>query len=433
MTYYRAMERNAAAGRRASEYREMFRSEERHERRGMGRDTARLQKAGPQGARRETAESRNAGIQDIGQGIARARNTGVRGIGQGIARTSNAGPQGARREIAGPRKAGVQGMGRETVRPRNTGLQGARQEIAGPRNAGPQGTGRLYVGRARPGSPDRRRVASPHAHGRRRKRNRTMILLKYAACAALLLGVLTMAIGGISLANFRGGSKRMGSGAGDAHFAGGGAENGAYADPYEAMLAKLLELNEEAADYVECYPERETYKGRPIDLTEDLQSGSVPLLMQWDKRWGYNAYGENMIGLAGCGPVCLTMAYLYYTGNTDMTPREMAAFANDNGYYQDSQGTKWSLWTEGVRQLGLYGEELSLDEGVMKRALDMGQLIVCSMGPGDFTTEGHFILIRGYDENGFYVNDPNRRSNSDRQWDYGTLQHQIRNLWALYG
>ena len=39
----------------------------------------------------------------------------------------------------------------------------------------------------------------------------------------------------------------------------------------------------------------------------------------------------------------------------------------------------------------------------MKQALDDGKVIVCSMGPGDFTTEGHFILIRGYDGNGFYV------------------------------
>ena len=41
------------------------------------------------------------------------------------------------------------------------------------------------------------------------------------------------------------------------------------------------------------------------------------------------------------------------------------------------------------------------------------------------------ILIRGYDDNGFYVNDPNRRSNSGRQWDYDTLYPQIRNLWVL--
>ena len=196
------------------------------------------------------------------------------------------------------------------------------------------------------------------------------------------------------------------------------------------ILNELLEKNEETADYVQDYPDREIYKSQPIDLTEDFVSGEVPLLMQWDKRWGYDAYGEEMIGLAGCGPLCLEMAYLYFTEDMDMTPRDMADFAYDNGYYT-KQGTSWSLWTEGVARLGLRGAELSLDENVMKNMLDAGSLIVCSMRPGDFTTTGHFILIRGYNEDGFLVNDPNRRSTSARVWSYEDLQYQIRNLWSL--
>lgn len=199
---------------------------------------------------------------------------------------------------------------------------------------------------------------------------------------------------------------------------------------YPQELIELLERNEETLDYVVSYPDRGEYQNSSIDLTQDFQAGEVPLLMQWDKRWGYDAYGDGMIGLSGCGPVCLNMAYLYFTGDTEMTPREMSAFAYENGYYTEA-GTSWSLWTEGAASLGLKGDVLSLDETVMKDALDSGGLIVCSMRPGDFTTVGHFILIRGYDENGFYVNDPNRRSNSAKQWDFDTLFPQIKNLWVL--
>ena len=199
---------------------------------------------------------------------------------------------------------------------------------------------------------------------------------------------------------------------------------------FSQELQKLLELNPETKDYAENYPHRGSYLNSPIDLTEDFVSGEVPLLMQWDKRWGYDAYGDSMIGLAGCGPLCMTMAYLYFTEDTQMNPKKMADFAYEKGYYT-SEGTKWSLWTKGAEKLGLSGRELSLDQKLMQRALDGGDLIVCSMRPGDFTTAGHFILIRGYDENGFYVNDPNRRSNSSKQWDFDTLQYQIRNLWAL--
>ncbi len=209
----------------------------------------------------------------------------------------------------------------------------------------------------------------------------------------------------------------------------GGMEN-LNSEELPEILNELLEKNGETADYVQNYPNREIYQNQPVDLTEDFISGEVPLLMQWDKRWGYDAYGEEMIGLAGCGPLCLEMAYLYFTEDTDMTPRDMADFAYNNGYYT-KQGTSWSLWTEGAARLGLKGAELSLDENAMKNMLDSGYLIVCSMRPGDFTTTGHFILIRGYNEDGFLVNDPNRRSTSGKTWSYEKLQYQIRNLWSL--
>lgn len=81
--------------------------------------------------------------------------------------------------------------------------------------------------------------------------------------------------------------------------------------------------------------------------------------------------------------------------------------------------------------LGLSGKELPLNENSMKKALDQGKLIVCSMRPGDFTTSGHYILLYDYDDTGFCIKDPNRVSNSSRTWDYATLSPQIKNLWAI--
>ena len=295
--------------------------------------------------------------------------------------------------------------------------------------------GRRKTGQESPGALNRSRTRTHAAavrreNRRKRRKRRALGFFRFSVCLFLVFGILVTVKDAVALARSLGESlgMRREEETGSPILP----EDQLYADEYVERLAKLMEINKEAKDYVKCYPEREDYKYQPIDLTGEIQTDTVPLLMQWDKRWGYNAYGSNMIGLAGCGPVCLTMAYLYFTGDTSMTPREMAAFVDDNGYYTKNAGTKWSLWTDGVGKLGLTGEELSLDEGVMKRALDMGQLIVCSMGPGDFTTEGHFILLRGYGENGFYVNDPNRRSNSEKQWDFDTLQGQILNLWAIY-
>lgn len=319
-------------------------------------------------------------------------------------------------------------------------------------------TGRNRTGNGRQPQPQSRqaRAAAVRRQKRRRKRavkNLCVVILETALCA-ILLAVLwnqvrpvfgqadgkkasdAKAGNDITTDKKTDGGQDMGegTGAGKVSYAEDSRGEDAYAalnmQQYPPELQELLELNEETLDYVVGYPDRGSYIGQPIDLTDDFTAGEVPLLMQWDRRWGYDLYGSSMIGLSGCGPLCLTMAYLYFTEDTEMTPRKMAEYAQDNGYHT-SAGTSWDLWTQGVIELGLRGETVSLDERSMQAVLDSGGLIVCSMRPGDFTTTGHFILIRGYDENGFFVNDPNRRSNSERQWDFDTLRYQIKNLWGL--
>lgn len=201
-------------------------------------------------------------------------------------------------------------------------------------------------------------------------------------------------------------------------------------DAYPEELLEMLEKNEETYEFVAGYPNRAEYMGSEINLTEECQSRTVPLLMQWDRRWGYDSYGNDMIGVAGCGPSCMTMAYIHLTGDTSMNPRKMAEYAYENGFYTEA-GTSWSFFTDGAASLGISGSELPLGEGQMKSVLDNGGVVICSMRPGDFTTTGHFILIRGYDGNGFYINDPNSRKNSEKQWDFETLSPQIKCLWSL--
>lgn len=276
----------------------------------------------------------------------------------------------------------------------------------------------------------RRRTGSGKLSAKRRRNRRIKRLCALAMSIVLCLGI-AMAVKGMwqTLAGLS--MELPGQTGVDTGFSEEGSVPVAVGMPdFTEELQELLEKNEETRDYVENYPNREQYRSQAVNLTEDFTSGEVPLLMQWDKRWGYDAYGDSMIGLAGCGPLCLDMAYLYFTEDLTMTPRRVAEYVHDSGYHTDV-GTSWSLWTEGVSELGLEGSELSLDESAMKRALDTGGLIVCSMRPGDFTTTGHFILIRGYGKDGFYVNDPNRRSTSGKTWTFDTLKSQIKNLWVL--
>ncbi len=63
--------------------------------------------------------------------------------------------------------------------------------------------------------------------------------------------------------------------------------------------------------------------------------------------------------------------------------------------------------------------------------LKKGNPIICSMGPGDFTTAGHFIVLVGVEEGKIKVNDPNSKERSSKLWDYETLEPQIKNLWVF--
>ncbi len=65
------------------------------------------------------------------------------------------------------------------------------------------------------------------------------------------------------------------------------------------------------------------------------------------------------------------------------------------------------------------------------RTLDGGEIIICALGKGEFTLHGHFIVIYGYDGDGFKVNDPNSVLRSNRRWQFSDLQDQFRKIWGL--
>lgn len=200
----------------------------------------------------------------------------------------------------------------------------------------------------------------------------------------------------------------------------------------ESMLTALAN-NPEMADYVAGYRERGEGKSMEVvsGWTEAEKQQEYPLLLQWDPRWGYQQYGSNnYIGVAGCGPTCLAMVLYYLTGNDMFTPDRIAAYAMTNGYYVDGTGTAWALMKDLPRSYNIVVSELKITERAMKGALEQGDILICAMREGDFTAAGHFIVIYGYDEKGFMVNDPNCVARSRRRWTYDEIGDQIKCVWG---
>lgn len=198
---------------------------------------------------------------------------------------------------------------------------------------------------------------------------------------------------------------------------------------YPEELIEALCNNEELLDYAKGYLEASGQADG--GFTKEELKKDFPLFMQWDSRWGYVDYGDSKIGLNGCGPTCISMVSVALTGNREATPDAVAEYAEHKGYYQENSGTAWSMMTEGCRHFGISGEELCLDKNVIMNRLSEGHPIICSMGPGDFTSNGHFIVLVGTEDGKLIVNDPNSRKRSNQLWKYEEISGQIKNLWVF--
>ena len=197
---------------------------------------------------------------------------------------------------------------------------------------------------------------------------------------------------------------------------------------YPESLIELLERNPETEEFVLNYPFRE--EAALEAFSYDLDEG-VPLMMQWDTRWGYIEYGSDVAGLTGCGPTCLAMAGYYVTGDEQFHPANMLEFAAENGYYSPGNGSSWTLISEGGVKLGLDVTEIPLVKQRIMDNLEVGNPIICAMGPGDFTSSGHYIVMVGCEDGKIRVNDPNSYANSEKLWTYEEIEGQIRNLWVI--
>ncbi len=198
---------------------------------------------------------------------------------------------------------------------------------------------------------------------------------------------------------------------------------------YPESMLELLDKNPETKDFVLNYP-LEKDKKHAIDFSQYKNSKEVPLFMQWDKRWGYEIYGNDVIGITGCGPTCLSMVAVHLLEDISMNPKWMAQYSVGKGYCTPGSGTTWTFMSEGARSLGLDASELPMDEGIIFRNLEAGNPIICIMGPGDFTTSGHFIVLTGTKDGKLTINDPNSHRNSEKTWEFDEIRGQIRNLWV---
>ena len=170
---------------------------------------------------------------------------------------------------------------------------------------------------------------------------------------------------------------------------------------YPVWFEEVYAIAGENRDFLLNYPLKYGQK-QEIDIS-DVDRTTVPLFIQWDDRWGYLEY----------------------------TPAYMLSFATRNGYAVPGSGTSWDLFNKGAKELGFEVKTINMVKKHVVDKLKAGIPVVVSVKPGTFTTTGHFMVLVGYEDGKFRINDCNSPQRSAQLWDWEVLEAEVNQFWAI--
>ena len=142
--------------------------------------------------------------------------------------------------------------------------------------------------------------------------------------------------------------------------------------------------------------------------------------------------GTNTIKSAGCGPTSLAICISTLTGRR-VTPIQVADWGAKQGLY--IQGEGWSHSCPGImaNHWGLKCKKIARSKKNLKTVLRKGQLVVAVMGPGHFTSGGHYIVLYGLNSKGqILVSDCGSRSRNGA-WNFDIVFNETKDgYWQIY-
>lgn len=165
--------------------------------------------------------------------------------------------------------------------------------------------------------------------------------------------------------------------------------------------------------------------------------------LQTDARWKskpYRVKGEtSTIGSAGCGPTCAAMV-IATLANKSVTPVETCAWSVAHGYKALNQGTYYSYFKPQMAAYGIECRQLLSSRIInqpnhpihdqVKDYLAKGYYVIALMGPGTWTTGGHFVLLWGWDDK-VRINDPASTKDKRLNGDPATFRNEARCYWLV--
>ncbi|MDO5716333.1 MAG: C39 family peptidase [Tissierellia bacterium] len=201
-------------------------------------------------------------------------------------------------------------------------------------------------------------------------------------------------------------------------------------EDYPEALLKLAANRVDSHSFVRHFNSRRGTTAPSLEESYPLER-KFPLYIQWDPRWGYKEYPEDLFCTIACGPTTLAMLLNGYGFET--TPLDLMEEMRSNHRYVINFGTNWQGFTDTLKEKGFEVLPLAMVERKFLDHLKKGEPIVINVGPSIFTNGGHYLLLVGTDENGaIYMNDSHSIRHSKKPWTFEEIKPYIRAAWTIH-
>ncbi len=166
----------------------------------------------------------------------------------------------------------------------------------------------------------------------------------------------------------------------------------------------------------------------------DVQIGQPVDNKQGDSRWRKKPYtiigsASQTIGSSGCGPTSMSDIMASWISHA-ITPVEMCAYAIAHGYRTKDSGTAWVFFKSIAAAYGYTGFVQTKSMATARQALREGALVVASMGPGYWTSSGHFICLWKSDDTYMYACDPASKTRTRQK--LAAFEEQRKQFFIFY-
>ena len=158
--------------------------------------------------------------------------------------------------------------------------------------------------------------------------------------------------------------------------------------------------------------------------------------LQGDNEWGSESYSvigsrSQTIATSGCGPTSMAMVLNYYVDES-ITPIQTSIFALENNHRTRYDGTSWAYFEDMANEYDLeFIQTASSVEALEWMNTQEDPLVICSMGPGLWTSAGHFILLWDVENGVAHINDPASTKQSRTENSYNYMASQCKQYFCF--